>query len=76
MISIFSNTYEFSLKIVSYLQGPIGLDGPKGETVNTVIKFLRKKHFQHLYLQGRPGDKGQKGDLGNPGIDVIQAVKV
>jgi hypothetical protein len=25
---------------------------------------------------GRPGDKGQKGEVGNPGFDVFQAVKV
>lgn len=27
-------------------------------------------------FQGRPGDKGQKGELGNPGFDVFSAVKV
>lgn len=28
------------------------------------------------YSQGRPGDKGQKGELGSPGFDVFSAVKV
>lgn len=28
------------------------------------------------YFQGTPGEKGQKGDLGQPAIDVFQAVKV
>lgn len=32
--------------------------------------------IQFLYLQGIPGEKGQKGDLGQPAIDVFQAVKV
>lgn len=27
-------------------------------------------------FQGRPGDKGQKGELGSPGFDVFAAVKV
>lgn len=29
-----------------------------------------------FFLQGTPGEKGQKGDLGQPAIDVFQAVKV
>lgn len=29
-----------------------------------------------LFLQGLPGEKGQKGDLAQPAIDVFQAVKV
>jgi len=29
-----------------------------------------------LCSQGRPGDKGQKGELGSPGFDVLSAVKV
>jgi hypothetical protein len=29
-----------------------------------------------IFSQGRPGEKGQKGDLGNPGIDVFSQVKV
>lgn len=27
-------------------------------------------------FQGRPGEKGQKGELGSPGFDVYAAVKV
>lgn len=30
----------------------------------------------YLSFQGLPGEKGQKGDLGQPAIDVFQAVKV
>lgn len=40
------------------------------------IFFLIKLNFPQIETQGLPGEKGQKGDLGNPGIDVIQAVKV
>lgn len=29
-----------------------------------------------ICLQGTPGEKGAKGDLGQPQIDVFQAVKV
>lgn len=29
-----------------------------------------------LLSQGAPGEKGQKGDIGQPAIDVFQAVKV
>lgn len=34
------------------------------------VKFLL------TMFQGRPGDKGQKGELGSPGFDVYAAVKV
>lgn len=36
------------------------------------INLIQNKFF----LQGRPGDKGQKGDSGNPEFDVYWAVKV
>jgi len=30
------------------------------------MKILNKKHF-HLYIQGLPGEKGDRGLTGNPG---------
>lgn len=36
-------------------------------------------HFIYKYIffsQGINGEKGQKGDVGHPGIDVFQTVKV
>lgn len=33
-------------------------------------------YYCFIISQGVPGEKGQKGDLGQPAIDVFQAVKV
>lgn len=32
--------------------------------------------FLIFCFQGKPGDKGQKGDSGSPGIDVFSVAKV
>lgn len=30
----------------------------------------------YYFFKGPPGDKGQRGEVGNPGFDVLSAVKV
>lgn len=57
-----------------FSQGPIGLDGPKGEPVSYRNQLQPK--YSYVRFQGRPGDKGQKGQPGSAGLDVLQAVKV
>lgn len=37
---------------------------------------LLSTQTNHTKSQGAPGEKGQKGDVGQPAIDVFQAVKV
>lgn len=74
-----------------FQQGPIGLDGPKGEPVSILFsstwlpstKLQAKAKRDNVpvlysyYFQGRQGDKGQKGDGGvSSGIDVFSTVKV
>lgn len=66
-------------------QGPIGLDGPKGDPVSVLHLYILSVITRFVVnvltcafasTQGRPGDKGQKGEHGSPGFDVFSAVKV
>lgn len=42
-----------------------------------IVSLLQLLRNTELFCsQGRPGDKGQKGELGSPGFDVLSAVKV
>lgn len=47
------------------------------ESIQVKRRFMHHIITYEIHvLQGLPGEKGQKGDLGQPAIDVFQAVKV
>lgn len=47
-----------------------------GKKWRTNLNKLEDNSKFYLYPQGVSGEKGQKGDVGHPGIDVFQTVKV